>query len=189
MDRLPPHDRPPRSADHRRHRPGRLLPRRAAAREGLRRPRRWCAAPRPRSSTASSTSATASPCTRATCSTSARSSTRCAPARPDGDLQPRGDVVRRRVLDPADADRRVHRRRRHADARGDARSLPRGALLPGLLQRDVRQGAARFPQTETTPFYPRSPYGVAKAYGHFITVNYRESYDLHATSGILFNHE
>jgi GDPmannose 4,6-dehydratase len=45
------------------------------------------------------------------------------------------------------------------------------------------------PQTETTPFYPRSPYGVAKAYGHFITVNYRESYGLRATSGILFNHE
>jgi GDPmannose 4,6-dehydratase len=45
------------------------------------------------------------------------------------------------------------------------------------------------PQNEQTPFYPRSPYGVAKAYGHFITVNYRESYNLHATSGILFNHE
>jgi GDPmannose 4,6-dehydratase len=45
------------------------------------------------------------------------------------------------------------------------------------------------PQTEDTPFYPRSPYGVAKAYGHFITVNYRESYELYATSGILFNHE
>ncbi len=45
------------------------------------------------------------------------------------------------------------------------------------------------PQTELTPFYPRSPYGVAKAYGHFITINYRESYNLHATSGILFNHE
>jgi GDPmannose 4,6-dehydratase len=45
------------------------------------------------------------------------------------------------------------------------------------------------PQTERTPFYPRSPYGVAKAYGHFITVNYRESYDLFAVSGILFNHE
>jgi GDPmannose 4,6-dehydratase len=45
------------------------------------------------------------------------------------------------------------------------------------------------PQTETTPFHPRSPYGVAKVYGHFITVNYRESYGLHATSGILFNHE
>src|SRR4051812_252042 len=45
------------------------------------------------------------------------------------------------------------------------------------------------PQNEGTPFYPRSPYGVAKLYGHWITVNYRESYDLHATSGILFNHE
>jgi GDPmannose 4,6-dehydratase len=45
------------------------------------------------------------------------------------------------------------------------------------------------PQTELTPFYPRSPYGVAKAYGHFITVNYRESYGLFAVSGILFNHE
>ncbi|HEV3264960.1 MAG TPA: GDP-mannose 4,6-dehydratase [Acidimicrobiales bacterium] len=45
------------------------------------------------------------------------------------------------------------------------------------------------PQREATPFYPRSPYGVAKVYGHWITVNYRESYDLHATSGILFNHE
>jgi GDPmannose 4,6-dehydratase len=45
------------------------------------------------------------------------------------------------------------------------------------------------PQSETTPFYPRSPYGVAKVYGHYITVNYRESYDLFAVSGILFNHE
>jgi GDPmannose 4,6-dehydratase len=45
------------------------------------------------------------------------------------------------------------------------------------------------PQDEDTPFYPRSPYGVAKVYGHFITVNYRESYDMHCTSGILFNHE
>jgi GDPmannose 4,6-dehydratase len=45
------------------------------------------------------------------------------------------------------------------------------------------------PQTEDTPFYPRSPYGVAKAYGHFITVNYRESFNLFAVSGILFNHE
>ena len=45
------------------------------------------------------------------------------------------------------------------------------------------------PQKESTPFYPRSPYGVAKVYGHWITVNYRESYDLHASSGMLFNHE
>jgi GDPmannose 4,6-dehydratase len=45
------------------------------------------------------------------------------------------------------------------------------------------------PQNENTPFYPRSPYGVAKVYGHWITINYRESYGMHATSGILFNHE
>ena len=51
----------------------------------------------------------------------------------------------------------------------------------GLVQEDV--------QSETTPFYPRSPYGVAKLYGHWITVNYRESFGLHASSGILFNHE
>jgi len=48
--------------------------------------------------------------------------------------------------------------------------------------------AREVPQNEETPFYPRSPYGVAKVYGHWITINYRESYDLHATSGILFNH-
>jgi GDPmannose 4,6-dehydratase len=45
------------------------------------------------------------------------------------------------------------------------------------------------PQRETTPFHPRSPYGVAKVYGHYITVNYRESFDMHASCGILFNHE
>src|SRR3989337_2842085 len=45
------------------------------------------------------------------------------------------------------------------------------------------------PQSETTPFYPRSPYGIAKVYGHWITQNYRESYDMFAVSGILFNHE
>jgi GDPmannose 4,6-dehydratase len=45
------------------------------------------------------------------------------------------------------------------------------------------------PQTEKTPFYPRSPYGCAKVYAYWLTVNYRESYNLHATNGILFNHE
>src|SRR4051794_33154828 len=49
--------------------------------------------------------------------------------------------------------------------------------------------AVETPQRETTPFYPRSPYGVAKVYGHWITVNYRESYGMFAVSGILFNHE
>ncbi len=49
--------------------------------------------------------------------------------------------------------------------------------------------ARETPQSERTPFYPRSPYGVAKVYGHFITVNFRESFGMHASSGILFNHE
>ncbi len=53
--------------------------------------------------------------------------------------------------------------------------------LYGLIQEPV--------QSETTPFYPRSPYGVAKLYGHWITINYRESFDIHASTGILFNHE
>ena len=66
---------------------------------------------------------------------------------------------------------------------------PDGALLPGQLVGDVRQGAARRRSARRTPFYPRSPYGVAKVYGHWITVNYRESYGLYAVSGILFNHE
>ena len=68
-----------------------------------------------------------------------------------------------------------------------------------LVDRDIRFYQAsssemfgkvvEVPQRETTPFYPRSPYGVAKVYGHWITVNYRESYNMHCTSGILFNHE
>jgi GDPmannose 4,6-dehydratase len=68
-----------------------------------------------------------------------------------------------------------------------------------LVDRDIRFYQAsssemfgkvvEVPQSEATPFYPRSPYGVAKLYGHWITINYRESYDLHASSGILFNHE
>ena len=55
--------------------------------------------------------------------------------------------------------------------------------------REMFGKVAEVPQTEATPFHPRSPYGVAKVYGHWITVNYRESYNLHASSGILFNHE
>ena len=99
-----------------------------------------------------------------------------------GDLQPRSDVVRRRVVDPTHADRGVHRRRRHPPPGGDARGLPRGRFYQASSS-EMFGKVREVPQTESTPFYPRSPYGVAKAYGHFITVNYRESYDLHATSG------
>ncbi len=62
-------------------------------------------------------------------------------------------------------------------------------VLPGVVVARCSARCARCPQTEATPFHPRSPYGVAKAYGHFLTVNYRETYDLFAVSGILFNHE
>jgi nucleoside-diphosphate-sugar epimerase len=62
---------------------------------------------------------------------------------PDEIYKFRRDVVRRGLVGPADADRRVHRGRRHAPARGDARGLPRGALLPGLVERDVQQGPGR----------------------------------------------
>src|ERR1044072_3274768 len=80
-----------------------------------------------------------------------------------------------------------------------------GGGVPGMLEagREVCPGPRFYqasssemfgkvretPQTESTPFYPRSPYGVAKVYGHHITVNYRESYDMFLTSAILFNHE
>ncbi len=84
---------------------------------------------------------------------------------------------------------------------GETTALGVTRILDGirLVDRDIRFYQAsssemfgkvqQVPQNERTPFYPRSPYGVAKVYGHWITVNYRESYGLHATSGILFNHE
>ncbi len=84
---------------------------------------------------------------------------------------------------------------------GDVTALGVTRMLDAILHvnRDIRFYQAsssemfgkvrEVPQKEATPFYPRSPYGVAKVYGHWITVNYRESYDMHATSGILFNHE
>src|SRR5438874_13687383 len=66
---------------------------------------------------------------------------------------------------------------------------PRGTRFYQASSSEMFGKVQETPQRETTPFYPRSPYGVAKVYGHWITVNYRESYDLFACSGILFNHE
>ena len=65
----------------------------------------------------------------------------------------------------------------------------RGALLPGVSRRRCSARCARCRSARRTPFHPRSPYGVAKTFGHYMTVNYRESYGAHASSGILFNHE
>ncbi len=93
------------------------------------------------------------------------------------------------IVEAAGADRRVHRAGRHAHAGSDSHRRP-------AIRASIRQSSSEMfgkvqevPQRETTPFYPRSPYGVAKVYGHWITVNYRESYNLFACSGILFNHE
>ncbi len=66
---------------------------------------------------------------------------------------------------------------------------PRGIRFYQASSSEMFGKVQQTPQCETTPFYPRSPYGVAKVYGHWITVNYRESYDIFACSGILFNHE
>ena len=75
-----------------------------------------------------------------------------------------------------------------------ASSTPSASSNPGIRfyqasSSEMFGKVVEVPQSESTPFYPRSPYGVAKLYGHWITINYRESYDLHASSGILFNHE
>ena len=125
---------------HGHHGPGRLLPRRAAARQGLRGPRHG--PPRVdrevRAHRAPARPHHAPPGRPARPPLAGRHAARLEARR---GLQPRRDVVRRRLLDPADADRGVHRRRRHAAARVHPRGLPRGPLLPGVLERDVRQGA------------------------------------------------
>jgi GDPmannose 4,6-dehydratase len=85
----------------------------------------------------------------------------------------------------------------NSDALGTLRLLEALRIL-GMMDRvrfyqastsEMYGKVQEIPQTETTPFYPRSPYGVAKLYAHWITVNYREAYGIHASSGILFNHE
>ena len=77
---------------------------------------------------------------------------------------------------------------RDADAGGGADCRAPRSVLPGASS-EMFGKVQQMPQTERTPFYPRRPYGVAKVYGHWITVNYRESYDIFACSGICFNHE
>ena len=89
----------------------------------------------------------------------------------------------------AGPDGRVRGRRRDDDARGDPRGRRRDPLLPGLLERDLRRAARSRRRPSETPLAPLTPYGVAKAYGHFITRSYRRRYGLHASSGILYNHE
>ena len=126
---------------------------------------------------------------RPTCSTSCRSSRSLDEVRPRRVLQPGGDVVRAGVVGAAAADRRVQRAGRDPRARSGppGRHRRSGSTRRRRARCSARCGRCR--RREATPFYPRSPYGVSKVYGHYITVNYRESYDLFACSGILFNHE
>ena len=103
-------------------------------------------------------------------------------------LQPGRAELRAHQLAAAAVDRRVHGAGRHAGAGGHPAGRSDDPLLPGASS-EMFGRVREEPQNEQTPFWPRSPYGVAKVYGHFITVNYRESYGMFACSGILFNHE
>ncbi len=109
---------------------------------------------------------------------------------PRRDLQSWRAKPRRGELRNAGIHRQRRRHRHSASPRGDPHSGPREthALLSGVDLRALRPGAG-VPQDETTPFYPRSPYAAAKLYAYWITVNYREAYGMHASNGILFNHE
>ena len=108
-------------------------------------------------------------------------------------LQPRRDLLRGVLVGERPAHHRGHRHGRAQHARGGPalrRRRPEpGALLPGVQLGDVRQGAGGPADARRTLLWPRSPYGVAKVFGHYMTINYRESYGMHASSGILFNHE
>ena len=104
-------------------------------------------------------------------------------------LQPGRDVVRAGVVGPAAPHRRVQLDGGHAAARGGPVQVDVGIRLYQASSSEMYGRVREVPQTELTPFYPRSPYGVSKVFGHYITVNYRESYGMFAVSGILFNHE
>ena len=109
-------------------------------------------------------------------------------SRPRG-LQPRGAVLRADLVEPAGAHRRVHRRSASRACSTRSASSTPSIRFYQASSSEMFGKVRETPQNETTPFHPRSPYGVAKVYGHYITVNYRESYGLFACSGILFNHE
>ena len=103
--------------------------------------------------------------------------------------QPRRAELRRRLLGPIRAYGAGRRDRRGELPGGDPPDRSADPLLSGVDRARCSGKIQSARQSESTPFYPRSPYGVAKLYGHWITINYRESFELHASSGILFNHE
>ena len=143
---------------------------------------------RRRSSTASSISATASRCTRPTCSISVSLVDALRAAKPDEvyNLAAMSFVAVSWIQPTLTAEFTGVGVTRMLEAVREA--CPEARFYQASSS-EMFGKVLETPQTETTPFYPRSPYGVAKVYGHQITVNYRESYDLFAASGILFNHE
>ena len=142
----------------------------------------------PQPTSGSSTCSTGSPSCRPTCSTSTRSPWRCRRPSPT-----RSTTSRRSRYVPTSWTQPVLTG--EFTALGVTRMLEAIRLVHPTARFYQASSSEMFgkvretPQRETTPFYPRSPYGVAKVYGHWITVNYRESYGLYAVSGILFNHE
>ena len=110
-------------------------------------------------------------------------------AQPDEIYNLARTVVRQDILGPAVVHGLRHRPRRRQPAGGHPPRMPAGPLLPGVLFGDVRSRAASRYSRKRRRSIPAHPTAVAKVYGHWITVNYRESFALHASSGILFNHE
>ena len=183
---VPQHDET--STDHRRHRPGRLLPGRVAPRARATRSAAWCGARARSTSSGSPTSRTGINLVA-------------------GDLLDEVSMINiLKEIRPQEvynlaAQSFVQTSWNQPVLTGETTALGVTRVLDAIrtVDPEIRFYQAsssemfgkvqEVPQVETTPFYPRSPYGVAKVYGHWITVNYRESYDLHASSGILFNHE
>ena len=201
IDAMHQHNAPSHRAQsrphHRRHRPGRLLPGRVPAGEGLRRARHQ--APRHRCSTPSAS----------TTSTRTRTSTNARFKLHYGDLSDTSNLIR--IVQETQPDEiynlgaqsHVAVSFESPEYTADVDGLGTLRLLEAIrilgLEKKTRFYQAstselyglvqETPQTETTPFYPRSPYAVAKLYAYWITVNYREAYGLYACNGILFNHE
>ncbi len=175
--------------DHRHHRPGRVVPGRVPPRRRATRSSAWSGARARSTSSGSRTSRTRSSSSPGDLLDEVSLINILRDHRPTEIYNLAAQSFVQTSLEPAGAHRRDHGPGRDAAARRHPVRRPRDPLLPGQLVGDVRQGAGGPAARDRRRFYPRSPYGVAKVYGHWITVNYRESYGLHATSGILFNHE
>ena len=176
---------------HRHHRPGRPAPRRVPARQGLRGVRHGQGPEQPEGDQPSSRrcrSSSWSPATSPTCRRWSPRSSRCSPTRSTTSARSAS------CLSFTQAELTAN-----ITGLGVLRMLEAIRIVGGTQNNPIRFYQAsssemfgkvrETPQTELTPFHPRSPYGCAKVFGHDITVNYREAYGLHACSGILFNHE